>query len=336
MPPLRWAIVGCGDIAHKSIAPVLAADHSSKLVAFFSHDIARAAFMRDHFGALAAYDKLEALLADERIDAVYVASPVYRHCRETCAALNAGKHVMCEKPMALTAAECALMIEAAEKNDVHLSIAYYRRFWPKSRLMKRLVARGEIGRPLSARIRLASQYNPDADDPKHWRVEPTSSGGGALQDVGSHRIDIICSLLGRPMRVAGAASTLSMPYQAPDTEVLICEFETGAQLVCETCWNIPSAADEFELRGTAATLLATPFDGSTLILDKYGEREIFETPPPATLKHQAILEDFSEAVSEGRAPGSSARDAVPTTAIIEAAYRSSDSGRWETVAGLRT
>ena len=87
----------------------------------------------------------------------------------------------------------------------------------------------------------------------------------------------MCLLLGRPWRVAGTAATLTMPYEVPDTETLICEFESGVQMVCETCWNIPQAVDEFEVRGTDGTLLATPFDGSTLVLDRYGERECFDT-----------------------------------------------------------
>ncbi len=329
MAPLRWGIVGCGDIAHKSVAPILAADRNSELIAFFSHSMQRAEYMAETFGAKRACDSLQALLGDDRIEAVYIASPVHRHCPETLAALAAGKHVMCEKPMALTAAECVRMVDAAVEHDVHLRVAYYRRFWPKSRLMKRLISRGAIGRPLSARIRLASRFAPERDNPKYWRVRLATGGGGALQDVGSHRIDVMCLLLGRPWRVAGTAATLTMPYEVPDTETLICEFESGVQMVCETCWNIPQAVDEFEVRGTDGTLLATPFDGPILVLDRYGEREVFDTPSPPTLRHQAMLEDFSEAVSEGRAPGFSALDGLLTTAIIDAAYRSNVSGRWE-------
>ncbi|HCU35921.1 MAG TPA: hypothetical protein DGT21_10850 [Armatimonadetes bacterium] len=338
MAPLRWGIVGCGDIAHKSVAPILAADRNSELVAFFSHSMQRAEYMRETFGATQACDSLEALLGNERIEAVYIASPVHRHCPETLAALAAGKHVICEKPMALSAAECARMVDAAVEHDVHLRVAYYRRFWPKSRMMKRLISEGAIGRPLSARIRLASRFDPERDDPKYWRVGLATGGGGALQDVGSHRIDIMCFLLGRPRRVVGAAATLSMSYEAPDTETLICEFDSGVQMVCETCWNIPQAVDEFEVRGTDGTLLATPFDGPSLVLDRYTEREVFDTPSPPTLRHQGMLEDFSEAVSEGRAPGFSALDGLLTTAIIDAAYRSNASGRWEETASgaLRT
>ena len=288
--------------------------------------------MAQTFGAKRACDSLDALLGNDRIEAVYIASPVHRHCPETLAALAAGKHVLCEKPMALTAAECVRMVDAAVEHDVHLRVAYYRRFWPKSRLMKRLISQGAIGRPLSARIRLASRFNPDRDDPKYWRVRLATGGGGALQDVGSHRIDVMCLLLGRPRRVAGTAATLTMPYEVPDTETLICEFESGAQMVCETCWNIPQAVDEFEVRGTDGTLLATPFDGSSLVLDSYGERELFDTPSPPTLRHEAMLKDFSEAVSEGRAPGFSALDGLLTTAIIDAAYRSNASGHWEEAA----
>jgi len=326
---LKWGIIGCGDLANKAIAPAMAVDRHSKLVAFFSHNLKRAEELREKFGAEAAYDDLNALLGDERVEAVYLSSPVYRHCREAIAAAEAGKHVLCEKPMALRTEDCRRMIAAARSNDVHLGVAYFRRFWPKTRKMKELIRSGAIGKPLSARIRLGAYYDPGKDDAKYWRVRMGQGGGGALQDVGSHRLDVMCHLLGEPQRVAGMADTLTMNYEAPDTETLLCQFANGAHLVCETYWNVPEAVDEFEVRGSNGALVATPFDGPKLVLDKYGETEEFETPLPEGIKHQALIEDFSEAIDEGRTPGFDGYDGMLATAIITSAYRSWASGKWE-------
>ncbi len=332
MATLKWGIVGCGDIANKSIAPALVADEHSKLVAFFSHSLERAEEMRDRFGVEAAYDDLDALLNDDRIEAVYLSSPVHRHCPEAVAAAEAGKHVLCEKPMALSADDCRRMIQAARSNGVHLAVAYFRRFWPKARRMKRLIRDGSIGRPVSARIRLGGLYDPSPQDPKHWRVRLAEGGGGALQDVGSHRLDLMCYLLGEPRRVAGMADTLTMDYEVADTETLICRFANGAHLVCETYWNLPRPLDEFEIRGSEGSLMATPFDaGPVLLLDRYEKIEELEVPPPEGIRHQALIEDFSEAIAEGRAPGFDGHDGMFATAVIAAAYRSWQTGRWEDV-----
>ena len=330
MSTLKWAIVGCSDITNKAAAPAMVADAHSSIVAFYSHDLQRAEQMRRTFGAATAYDDLPAMLADPRIEAVYVGSPPHRHAAEASAALEAGKHVLCEKPMALSIEDCRRMNAAARAGDVHLAIAYYRRFWPKARKMKALISRGAIGRPVSARIRVGRYYNPDPDDIQAWRVRVDQAGGGALLDVGSHRLDVMCWLLGMPQRAAGAMATLSMDYEVPDTETLICVFDSGAQLVCEASWNVDTLLDEFEVRGTEATLIATPFDaGQTLILDRYGETEQLDCLRPEGNRHGPMIEDFSIAVTEGRAPAFDGSDGMLATAVISAAYRSWRSGRWE-------
>lgn len=330
MPRLKWGIIGCGAIAENAVAPAMVADEHSTIVAFCSHSLKRAEQMRHQFDAQAAYDRLGALLSDERIDAVYVASPSHRHCEETVAAAEAGKHVLCEKPMALSTSDCRRMIAAANGNDVHLAVAYPRRFWPKAVKMKELIRAGAIGKPVSARVRVGRYYNPAPEDPKYWRVEMARSGGGSLQDVGSHRLDVMCYLLGEPELVAGMASTLTMEYEVPDTETLICRFANGTQLVCEASWNVDLLLDEFEVRGSAGTLIGTPFDaGPTLLLDRYGEIEEFDTPAPEGNRHRALIEGFSEAITEGYAPAFDGYDGMLATAIIAAAYRSWETGRWE-------
>ncbi len=330
MSGLKWGIVGCGSIAENVVAPAMVADEHSVVVAFYSHDLKRAEQMRDGFGAQAAYDDLGALLSDERIEAVYVASPSYRHCEEAVAAAEAGKHVLCEKPMALSTSDCRRMIAAARRNDVHLAVAYQRRFWPKAVKMKELIRDGAIGRPVSARVRVGRYSDPAPEDPRHWRVEPAKSGGGSLQDTGSHRLDVMCYLLGEPQLVAGMASTLTMEYEVPDTETLICQFANGTQLVCEASWNVDLLLYEFEVRGSEGTLMGTPFDaGAKLVLDRYGETEEFDTPGPEGNRHQALIEGFSEAITEGYAPAFDGHDGMLATGIIAAAYRSWETGRWE-------
>jgi len=213
--PLRWAVIGCGDIAYKRVAPAMVEDPGSELVAFLSNTPARAEEMRARFGARRAFSDLEALLADDEVDAVYIASPQQRHYDETLRAAAAGKHVLCEKPMALTTDECREMVAACERAGVALAVAYYRRWYPKARRIKELLDGGGIGTPVAARVMIAGKYNPAADDWKHWRVE-AEAGGGCMMDVGSHRLDLIAYWLGEPQSVAGVTGRLCMTYDVPD------------------------------------------------------------------------------------------------------------------------
>jgi predicted dehydrogenase len=327
--PLRWAIIGCGDIANKRVAPAMVEDPGSELVAFFSHTPARAEEMKVRFGARRAYSDLDALLADEEVEAVYLASPQQRHCEETIRAARAGKHVLCEKPMAVTLDDCQRMVAACAKAGVALAVAYYRRWYPKARQLKAMLDEGAIGQPVSARVFIAGRYDPAPDDWKHWRVEG-AAGGGAMMDVGSHRLDIICYLLGPPRRVAGLSGRLVMSYDAPDTESLLCELDTGAHVLAEAGWSLGVGTDELEIHGTEGSLIATPFDARPEItLRRQDGDEVIAVAPPATNMHLPLVASFAARVSAGQPPEFDGADGLQASRIISAGYRSHQSGSWE-------
>src|SRR5262249_40883668 len=139
------------------------------------------------------------LLADPEVTAVYVATEHHRHCEDVVAAAEAGKHVLCEKPMANSIPECRRMIEACRASGVALQIAYYRRYYPKMLQMKELLDSGAIGEPVTAHIHLAYRLDRTRIGPPRtpygtygWRLNASLSGGGALVDTGSHRLDLLC------------------------------------------------------------------------------------------------------------------------------------------------
>jgi len=141
---VRWGLIGAGDIVRKRVAGALRDAPASALVA-----VSRArgdlveSFARD-VGARRGYRDWRALVADAELDAVYVATPVHLHAEQTIAAVEAGKHVLCEKPMAMSAAECDRMIAASRAHGVRLGVAYYRRFYPAVIRVKEMIASGEI------------------------------------------------------------------------------------------------------------------------------------------------------------------------------------------------
>ncbi|NSW57668.1 MAG: Gfo/Idh/MocA family oxidoreductase [Armatimonadetes bacterium] len=326
--PLHWAIIGCGDIANKRVAPAMVEDESSDLVAFFSNTRSRAEEMRDRFGARKAYSSLDALLADSKIDAVYIASPPARHCNETVRAAAAGKHVLCEKPMALTVEECKRMVQACADAGVALGVAYYRRWYPKARKVKELLDAGAIGTPVSARVFIGSRYDPSPGDWKHWRVE-AQAGGGSMMDVGSHRLDLLAYWLGEPERVAGMADNLCMSYDVPDMETLICRMKSGCQVVAGASFALGTSFDEMEIHGTEGSIIASPFDSQRLVLRRGGTDEVLDLPPQTHNVHLPLVASFAERVSQGLAPEFNGVDGMQATRIIHAGYRSAKSGKWE-------
>src|SRR6266850_6794364 len=130
MKQLGWGLIGCGDIARKRVAPAIRDSASCELIAINRAQSELAAPFAKQFGARRWFLDWKKLLRDDEIDAAYIATPVHLHAEQTIAAAEAGKHVLCEKPMAMNVGECNRMIEACRANGVRLGISYYRRFYP--------------------------------------------------------------------------------------------------------------------------------------------------------------------------------------------------------------
>ena len=322
---IGWGILGCGDIADKRGAPAIAAQAQSRLIAVCSRSAARAvSFARAH-GAARAYSQREALLADPDVVAVYVATEHYRHRDDAVAAAEAGKHVLVEKPMARSVAECRDMIAAAEANGVQLQVAYYRRYYPKIRRMKELLAAGAIGAPVTASIHLAHRLAPARIAPENWRLRAELSGGGALLDTGSHRLDLLCYLLGEPTHVAGFVECREFPIEAPDMESLLVRMACGVHVVCRHGYRTASP-DEFEIVGTRGTLSATPVDGDGLTLRADGREERWSLPKHANV-HFPLFDSFATRVAAGMPVEFSGIEGMQATRIIAGAYESARTGR---------
>ena len=236
MGQVGWGVIGCSDIVERRAGEAIRQQGSSRLVAFHSRDLARAEAFATTFGAPTAYDDLDRLLGDERIDAVYIATEVDRHAPLTIAAAEAGKHILVEKPMALTGAECEEMIDAAARHGVRLAVAYYARFFQKAAVIHDLIAGGGLGRVVRATVTQIGYQNPDPADPKYWRV--TGRGGGnILADVGSHRIDLLTYWLGPPGASPAWPTGWPSPTRPPTPRRPWCSSPAGPT---PRCWPTPT------------------------------------------------------------------------------------------------
>jgi len=253
---VRWLVVGVGDITTKRVLPAILEEPRSVLAGIVTRSPAKA----ETYG-VPGWTSLGEALSAGAPDAVYVATPVSMHAPQTIAALHAGKHVLCEKPVALNYAQAVTMRDAQAATGKLLGIAYYRRTYPKLLRARQLVSEGAIGRPVFAEINCHS-WTPPAD--RGWLIDPAMSGGGPLYDIGSHRIDVLNFLFGKPARVCGQVSNIVHPLAVEDSATVMIEYETGVRGVVDVRWNSRVDRDDFRIIGTAGDMVLSPLNGPRL------------------------------------------------------------------------
>lgn len=329
MTTLGWGIIGCSDIAAKRFVPAIGQIKEARLSAVLSRDLARAQQFAARHGIARAYADRGEFLRDPQVDAVYVASPPYRHCAEVLACAEAGKHVLCEKPLALNGEECRRMVDACRRNGVRLAVAYPRRYYPKVQKARALLEAGVIGQPVAVRVFLAGWYNPDPSEIKAWRLVRALAGGGPLVDVGSHRLDLLAYLLGEPVDVLALTDRLVHRYEVEDSAALLLRFRSNDYLVQVSAafhWNLPAWRDEFELLGTQGSISLSPVDGPELVL-RVGKEEQRASIPPAANVQLPLVQDFTRRVLAGQDARFPGEEGMKASLIIDAAYESARTGR---------
>jgi predicted dehydrogenase len=230
MDELRWGIMSTADIGRTKVVPAIQRAARNRVVAVASRDIERA---REYAGALSigkVHGSYEELLADPELDAVYIPLPNHLHAEWVMAAARAGKHILCEKPLAMNAAEAERMVAVAEQHGVLLAEAFMYRLHPSWQKVREVVASGRIGR-LSAVQSWFGYFNDDTTNIRNIY----EAGGGALYDIGCYCVNLSRLLFdAEPHRVAGAL--VRDPQMGVDVLTSgILEFDTGiASFTCST------------------------------------------------------------------------------------------------------
>lgn len=286
---LNWLVIGIGDITTKRVIPAIQSEPRSLLYGVVTRDPAKAASYRTK-----TFPTLDEALADSEVQAVYVGTPVFLHAPQTVQSLAAGKHVLCEKPMAMNDAEARRMVAAAEMSGKLFGVAYYRRLYPKVLRAKQLIGAGVIGQPLFAELTNHMWF--DGAGERGWLFDPAKAGGGPLFDIASHRIDVLNFLFGKPLRVAGQLSNVVHHYAVEDNATVMIEYENGVRGIVDVRWNSKIKRDECRIRGTEGEIEMSPLNGPTLIYP--GGSESLPAHPNL---HFPLIENFVDAV-EGKAP----------------------------------
>lgn len=214
MEKIGIGIIGCGRIAQLRHIPEYAANEHAQLKGFFDVNLSRAEELATRYGGK-AYDSYQALLADPEIDAVSVLTPNFTHAEISIAALKAGKHVLCEKPMAVTLADCEAMAETARQTGKKLMIGQNQRLTPAHRKAKELLQSGAIGDVISFRTTFSHSGadNWSIDGKNSWFMDKNRSHFGAMADLGVHKTDLMVYLLDQQVVKASAVlGTLQKKY----------------------------------------------------------------------------------------------------------------------------
>lgn len=268
--PLRYGLIGCGDIGVVRAAALAHAD--SPLIAVSDKDSNKASALASQHGASVDRD-WQSLLARPEVDAVIVSTPPSLHAAMCIEAVQAGKHVLCEKPLARTAEECRAMVDAAEATGRVLATGFNYRFYPSFELAREVLASGRIG-PLS-HIRAYAGYSATGHN-QPWVKDAAIVGGGALHDNGIHMIDLVRSFLGEIDEVQGFASGTVWNYgDAEDNGFLLLRSSLGCIATLHASWTEWGRYQfRIELVGTLGKIEATCFPMRTEVTwtDRVGGR----------------------------------------------------------------
>jgi 1,5-anhydro-D-fructose reductase (1,5-anhydro-D-mannitol-forming) len=297
---LNWIVAGVGDIAIKRVIPAIQAEPRSALYGVVTRDPAKGAVYSSQ-----VFTDFEEAIADPQVHAVYIATPVSYHAPQSIAALRAGKHVLCEKPVALSYPQACEMRDAADATGKTLSIAYYRRTYPKVDRAKELLVQGGIGRPVLAEISCHDWFNAEAG--REWLIDPQMAGGGPLFDIASHRIDLLNYFFGQPGAVIGQRSNHVHQRAVEDSATVLIEYPNGVRGVVDVRWHCRSGRDEFRITGTEGVLDLSPLNGPSL---RYNGRE--EQIPTHANIHYPCVENFVDHVLTGNELKSSIHTAMLT------------------------
>ena len=241
---LKAGIIGCGKIAEVRHGPEYTENPDTRILGYYDKDPSRAQLMVSLFGGK-AYDSVEQMLADEEIDIVSVCVANHAHAQVSIDALYAGKHVLCEKPMATTLAECQAMVDAAQANRKRLMLGHNQRFAAAHVMARLMIQDGLIGRPLSFHTTFG---HPGPEGwtglANSWFFSKQQAAFGVLADLGIHKTDLMHYLLGEPIvRVTGLLATLDKrypdgtPIDVDDNAICLYQTKSGAIGTLTTSWT---------------------------------------------------------------------------------------------------
>jgi 1,5-anhydro-D-fructose reductase (1,5-anhydro-D-mannitol-forming) len=328
---LGWGIIGPGNIVQTTMAPAMVAEPECDLVAVVSRDQGRADDFARRFGARFAYTDYAEMLANPAVEAVFIATPNSLHADQVVAAAEAGKHVLCDKPLANNVPDAKRAFAACRDAGVKLGINFHNRHLPWVGDMSRLIADGAIGEVEMVQVQVAS-------GPRHydnWRADPEIAGLGSVHNVGVHGLDFLRVLLrSDPVEVFAMFDNTPGSGTVEMLALITMKFGNGALVHYNANERLRDPLNDIVVYGSAGRILGRAFtrsrsDGEMTVLTDAGETV---TSYPAPEAHRLSVVAFTRAVLDGAEPDASGLDGVRSAQICEAIERSARERRLVEVA----
>jgi predicted dehydrogenase len=357
--PVRIAIIGAGQVSDYHHVPGIRLDDRARLVAVCDADAGLLERRREQWGVSKVTTDALALCADPEVDAVVIATPNFTHRPIAVAAAEHGKHIMCEKPLGLSAGEVRQMYHAARDNGVVHMTAFTYRFAPSMRYLKHLVASGALGQPRHFR---SQRFLDWPETSWGWRQYKDKAGAGDLFDMTIHRIDFALDLMGPLKSLCGSVARFAPRTQTPDGRTcppsdvddwssLIGEFESGATGVWEGTtlakgYGLKGFGHEWaEINGSEGSAVYRLHEPNTILLGKTGQDLASVSVPaeflkpagsprdpsqgvPATVFRYDLMWEFVSAIVDRRQAAPSFRDGLQAQTIADAVLQSHAERRW--------
>lgn len=305
MEQVNWGIIGCGDVTEVKSGPAFNKVPHSKLIAVMRRNAEKAADYARRHGVEKWYSDAQALINDPEVNAIYVATPPSTHLQYALAAIQAGKPVYVEKPMAMNVSEARQLADYAEQEKVKLSVAHYRRELPLFLKIKSLIDTDAIGEVRFTDLKLLQSSAADlvANTDENWRTNPAISGGGLFHDLAPHQIDLMLYLFGSAKHWQGASLNQSKGHKADELVTGTVIFEKDILFNGVWCFNVsePDAKDICTIYGSRGSL-SFGFFGNSLSVTIDGETETLNFDPVAHVQQPMIEKVVSYFSGKGENP----------------------------------
>lgn len=337
---LRWGVIGCGGIAARRTIPEFKSMiTSAELVSVMDIDKKRAGEVADQFDVPHSCTTEQELLSQD-INVVYIATPQNLHCQQVIQAAEAGKHILCEKPMALSIGEVDRMEQAVTAAGVKFMLGFCMRNNVYNRKARELVQSGALGQMVMGRAELTCWYPPI---PGAWRQDVAVSHGGSLIDMGTHCLDLLEWIMGaRIVEVAGFQDLLTHEYptKIEDTSTIVLRFSNGAHGIVDNYFNLPDAAaqNSLELHGTKGSIIGQGTVGqdpagkmfsiiqpdtggydANQVRDTETNREDYQLESAGI--YGQMIDSFTRCIMEDKDPPVTLEDGRHSVTLVEAIYK---------------
>jgi predicted dehydrogenase len=302
---IKWGIIGCGDVTEVKSGPAFNRVANSELLAVMRRDAIKAKDYALRHGVPLWYSNADDLINHPEVNAIYIATPPHVHAELAIKALQAGKPVYVEKPMALNYLQAQEMIQAAEKYQTPLFVAYYRRALPGFLKVKTLIESGAVGTVRMVSMQLYKALSLiDTDTELPWRVQPEMAGGGHFFDLASHQLDFMDYLFGPVKAVKSFALNQTNQYVAEDIVSAGFLMENGVLVNGSWCFTVPGflEKDSIEIIGESGAISFSCFGFEPVQLKTKAGIQSFDFPKPKHVQQDLIQQVVDELLGKGKSP----------------------------------